>query len=706
MLSVIRNNNSILGRLIKFISTLISLIIIFSSILYSMREYYYLTQALENEVSVVSRIVGYNYSKSKEDKTTKEHHDDFNQILINSLQMQESINSALFTDLENNEIVSYSRYDHQIKTTDPKSYTKKINVMHNNKIIGYFYIHANYTELNAFLINALYISSWILLISIVLSIIFSYLYSRSLCNPLLKLSNNMHKIIENQDYAIRSEIKKAPDEINDLNSLFNAMLSKIQMRDKKIIDHNTNLQLDIEKKDLALQESYQQLQYAAYHDELTRLPNIRLFKSILENQLTIAKNNNRKFAVLFIDLDNFKQINDSYGHDIGDELLKKISEKFTNTLRRSDFIIKTDLYKDVVPISRLGGDEFTIILNNVNEIDEVDLVADRLIKAVKSIKNVKNFNIHTTISMGIAIYPSDGSDATTLLKHADAAMYHAKSSGKNRYQYYNQDIGNKIKNRLSIESQLADAIINDEFILEYQPKVDINSNELIGLEALVRWKHPEKGVIGPDGFIDISEDSDLICTISDIVVDKICMDIADWKSKNLDFKSIAVNISIRQFEKDNFIENICMNIAKHGIKFSSIELELTEGMLVSNFESAIDKLVKLKNIGFSISIDDFGTGYSSFKYLSKLPVDDIKIDRSFVSTIHNHKNNYIIVRSIINLAHSLNMKVIAEGVEIFEHVNMLQNLNCDYAQGYYYSKPLSAHEVEKYISSKTIDIAS
>lgn len=697
MFKYITNKNSILFQLIQFITILISIIVTFSSLLYSVREYQYIKASINNEITVFAKIIGRNYG----------HNQNINnntiRYLLNSLDTQQEVNAALVTNIKNEIIAEYSKGLIKVNLNNDDSYTKKIPIYdRNNKLVGAFYIHANYPVLDTYFSKALFFSSLILLISIIISIIFSYYYSRSLYNPILKLSDNMHNIINNKNYRLKSEIHNAPDEIYDLNGLFNNLLTQISERDNEISSYNETLKLDIQKKDLELQESYQQLQFAAYHDELTHLPNIRLFKSILEYRLNQAKLTDSKFAVLFIDLDNFKQVNDSFGHDVGDELLKVISDIFVSTVRRSDFVIKTDLYKDVLPVSRLGGDEFTMVLNNIKGREDIDLVVKRLIKAVRNIKYIKQHTVHTSLSIGVAIYPQDGDDASTLLKHADAAMYHAKSQGKNTYEYYNHAIGTSIKARLKIESQLADAIIKDEFLIAYQPKFDIATNKIAGLEALIRWNHPKQGIIGPSEFINISEDSELICTISDIVIEKICKDISNWDKEGVCYDRVAVNISIRQFEKSDFVENLCMNIAKHGVKFCSLELELTEGMLVSNFEEAIKKLKKLKNIGFSIAIDDFGTGYSSFKYLSTLPVDHIKIDQMFVSNIEKNKNNYMIVKSIISLAHSLDLKIVAEGVENKQHVDILEKLGCNYVQGYYYSKPIGPSKIMGYLRDQAI----
>lgn len=689
ILNVIRNKNSILGRLIQFISALISLIIIFISIIYTMREYYYLNQSINNEVDITGKIIGFNYDSNNT----------VIQKILDSLKTQQAINSAVVTDNKNNIRASYSKHNIKINIENPETYTKKLSILNHGTEVGQFYIHANYSELNAFLIKAMYISSWILLISILISSVFAYLYSKSLCNPLLKLNNNMKKVIDESDYDIKSEIKKGPDEILNLNKIFNLMIDKINKRDKEIKQYNNLLKQDIEKKDIALQESYEQLQFAAYHDELTHLPNIKLFRTVLSHCLDNAKANNTKFAVLFIDIDNFKQVNDTFGHDVGDELLKEVSSVISNIIRRSDFLLNNEIYNDVLPVSRLGGDEFTIILNNVVDEDDTNLIVNRLRTNIYNIKKIKDYNIHISVSIGIAMYPIHGEDPSTLLKNADAAMYYAKTHGKNKFQHYNNSIGNNIKHRLKIESYLADAIINNEFIIDYQPKIDINNNQLIGVEALIRWDHPKHGIIGPDKFIDISEDSELICAISDIVIEKICEDIKIWQKNNIDYKSVAINISIRQFKKENFVENICSIIGKHGINFNNIELELTEGMLINNFDEAIAKLKLLKNIGFCTTIDDFGTGYSSFKYLSRLPLDTIKIDKSFVHDLDSNSNNHMIVKSIINLAHSLSMSVVAEGVETKEIVDILAELNCDFAQGYYYSRPVKSEDLIKCISS-------
>ena len=436
----------------------------------------------------------------------------------------------------------------------------------------------------------------------------------------------------------------------------------------------------------------------AYFDTLTGLPNRQSFLTQLSQGIREAEENGNSLSVLYLDLDNFKRINDSLGHSIGDRLLKIISARIEQCVRADDYVARYGRSQSDLQLARLGGDEFTILLNNLQSGDEAEVIARRITETVSRPIEQDGHEFVITPSIGIATFPEDGRDIDTLVKNADTAMYHAKEAGKNSHQLFSGTMSVRSLEQLEIEHALRYAITNDELELHYQPKLSLADNRISGVEALLRWTHPERGPISPAKFIPVAEEAGLIVDLSDWVLHTACKLRREWEHSPLRDIPIAVNLSGKQFTGSDIYKVITDTINQYSIDPSTIDLELTESELMQDADSTIGTLRRLKEAGLSIIVDDFGTGYSSLSYLMKFPIDTLKIDRSFVMDIHQSPDNRSICDAIIALAHRLNLKVVAEGVEKREHIELLRELRCDEIQGFYFCKPVSATDVTAFIS--------
>lgn len=435
----------------------------------------------------------------------------------------------------------------------------------------------------------------------------------------------------------------------------------------------------------------------AFYDTLTGLPNRQSFMSRLSEAVRDAKADDSRFSVLYLDLDNFKRINDSLGHTIGDELLKTVSARIEQCVRADDFVARYGKSKSALHLARLGGDEFTILLRDLGDAVTVDLIADRIIKAVSEpiVQDDREFVI--TPSIGVVNYPEDGTNIDTLMANADMAMYHAKESGKNAVRSFSGTMSIRSLEYMDLEHALRRAINSDELDLHYQPKLDLRSGTISGVEALVRWHHPERGSISPAKFVPIAEQAGLIIELSQWVLNRVCRQIAAWSDSALAEIPIAMNLSGKQFSHSDVHRVMMRAIQEHGIEPWKLELELTESELMRDADGTIATLQRIKDAGLSIAVDDFGTGYSSLSYLKKFPIDALKIDRSFVTELDAADDDQSICGAIIALAHSLGLKVIAEGVETARHRDLLRELGCDEMQGFYFAKPGDLATTETFI---------
>jgi diguanylate cyclase (GGDEF)-like protein len=435
------------------------------------------------------------------------------------------------------------------------------------------------------------------------------------------------------------------------------------------------------------------VKFVATHDALTGLPNRVMFNQRLTHALAQAQRYGRRLAVLFIDLDRFKIINDTLGHESGDVLLREVAARLTDNLRTTD------------TVARLGGDEFVVLVEEVADPLYLAGVAQKLITALSAGFPLSGQEYHVTASIGVSTYPDDGEDQQTLLKNADIAMYRAKEQGRNSFQFYSAQMNVHSVERLSLESGLRRALERNELTLHYQPQVDIRRGHITGMEALARWQHPELGLVPPDKFIHIAEETGLIVPIGQWVLQTACELQRVWHGLGIPDVRVAVNLSPRQFVHGDLLKEVLRALEQTGCLASCLELEITEGMVMHNPQRAVALLNQLKEMGVRVAIDDFGTGYSSLAYLKRFPIDSLKIDRSFILDIPGDKDDAAITQAVIAMAHSLELKVIAEGVETREQFNFLRKYRCDEMQGYYFSKPLPADQATALLQQLRVSIA-
>lgn len=451
--------------------------------------------------------------------------------------------------------------------------------------------------------------------------------------------------------------------------------------------------------------AHEQVHNLAYFDLMTGLANRAQLAERLGQVLSTAKREKHEFALLFLDLDHFKQVNDTLGHDAGDELLKQVSDRLNTVVRDSDSIARLDSTNGEQPfaahtVARLGGDEFVVLLSSIKQADDAAWVSERIAQTISQPYTINDTVVSVTTTIGISVFPADGSDSETLMKHADMAMYHMKEKGRNGYQFYSREIQELALARVSMGTDLKKAIENHELSLEFQPKVDLLDHRIVGVEALARWTHETKGVINPSEFIPVAEETGLILPLGRWVLVAACVQMQRWIVEGHEAFSIAVNCSPVQFERGTIIDDVEHALSFSGLDPRFLEVELTEKLFLKDIDAGIETLRNLKALGVQISIDDFGTGFSSLSYLKRLPVDKLKIDHSFVRELEHDRGDAAIVRAIITLAHNLGLEVIAEGVETEGQLNILERYGCNGAQGYFFSRPLLSSEATEWLAER------
>jgi diguanylate cyclase (GGDEF)-like protein len=443
----------------------------------------------------------------------------------------------------------------------------------------------------------------------------------------------------------------------------------------------------------------EQIRRLAYCDSLTGIPNRQAFIETLERELHRSRIGNKKFAVLFMDLDAFKRINDTLGHNVGDHLLKIVSERLRETIRPSDLVSRADQSHN---LARLGGDEFTILIPDLERVENALAVAHRVKEAMRRPFLIEGNEIFVTASIGISLFPEDGEDCNSLLKYADTAMYHAKSCGKNNAKLYSSSLTMQIMSHVKLEVGLRKALKREELYLLYQPQIDVSSAEIVGVEALVRWRHPERGIILPTEFIPLAEETGLIMPIGEWVLRTACIQAMAWQRRAMRPLRMAVNLSAKQFKDENLTQMVISALHDTGLDPRLLELELTEGTLMDDACATMVTLDQLRAIGVYLSIDDFGTGYSSMNYLKRFDVRALKIDKSFICGLPQDSENAAITRAIIAMAHGLKMVVVAEGVETGEQMVLLKQYGCDMVQGFFLGAPQSQELIADMLQKQSL----
>ena len=499
----------------------------------------------------------------------------------------------------------------------------------------------------------------------------------------LGLSGKYHKYVETQDDVIYFGVTR---EVVGLRKDFSAF--PLELKTSQLRIQNRLLFISSARDISERKDSEQRILYMASYDALTQLPNRTLLQDRIQQALVHNHRHNLQAAVLFIDLDKFKIINDTLGHDYGDSLLKEASIRLQAEVRSED------------TVARHGGDEFIILLSTITQPQDAGLIAQKLLESLVLPFFIKGKELHISASIGIAIYPDDGHDMETLLKNSDIAMYHAKETGRNNYQFFSAKMNEQAAEKQAMSSYLRHAVKRNELFLVYQPVVDMVSGQMSGMEVLLRWQHPDLGLISPVKFIPLAEESGLILAIGDWVLRTACLQLREWQLQGYEVPRMAINLSAKQFRQTALVENIAMILAETGVAAHNIGIEITESMLVQNIDEVAATLLVLSNMGLEISIDDFGTGYSSLSYLKRFPIHKLKIDKSFVDDIATHPDDAAIVKAIIAMAHGLQMSVVSEGVETNDQFEFLREHGCEQYQGYLYSKPLPAAKMESKLKRK------
>lgn len=545
-------------------------------------------------------------------------------------------------------------------------------VIHNGEILGRLFIRADLTPIRDKLYHYAAVGGAGFVVYSLIAFLLASFLQRVISQPIAMLATSMEKVTHSKNYSQRL-VRRSQDELGQLFEGFNRMLE------------------EIEKRENDLRRNEKHLDHIAHHDTLTGLANRMLLIARMEQSLERSKRIKSRMAVLFIDLDRFKQINDSFGHDYGDQVLCLIADRLRQAIRDAD------------TIARIGGDEFIVVIEQVRKAEDLHRFVQKLLKDISQAIDIEPHRFHVTATVGISIYPDNADHVETLLKRADLAMYEAKDDGRNSYQFYSAEMNQDGQEKILLESRLRQALDDHSFVLHYQPQFDMKSGLLIGFEALLRWEDPVRGLIAPDQFVPLAEDSGLIIPIGEWIICEACRTLKYIQDKWSIPLRMAVNISPRQFRDESLIPNVAKALYRSQLAAESLELEITESMVMDNVSDAIAKMNELKRIGVQLAIDDFGTGYSSLGYLKKFPLTRLKIDRSFVTDIVANVSDQAIVNSIIALGKTMNLEIIAEGIETTGQYDFLMNAQCDQAQGFLLGKPMAFDLLSTLLDSTLVD---
>jgi len=627
------------------------------------------------------------------------------------LESRKHIQAAAIYNAAGEEFATHTRAGLDVEFPEPDLLQENV-LFRNNHIelnlpivylgntIGAVYLRSDITAIHQRLTMFLRIVAVVLVSSLLITIALSTRMSRIITDPLLRLSKIARQITTEKNYSLRV-VGLGKDELGDLIANFNAMLDEIQARDNALEVHKHMLEervwqrtrelkvanLELESAKERAESVARRMQYHAHHDSLTGLPNRTLLNDRISTELAHARRQQTVLALLFLDLDRFKLINDSLGHATGDQLLRVISRRLSSCIRDED------------TVARLGGDEFMVLLPRISGSADAGRIGRKILDCLVEPVSCNGHELHITTSIGISVYPYDGRDAETLVKNADISMYRAKELGRNKVVYYTAEMNAGSRKQLALETSLRKAVENNELQLHYQPKVDINRNSIVGVEALLRWERPGMGYISPLEFIPIAEDCGLIAPIGEWVLHTAFADLGSWHAAGHGNISMAVNLSSSQLMRpglENIVEAV---LAASSTDPGMAVLEITENVAMQDIDSAIATLTKLKRMGVRIAMDDFGTGYSSLGYLRRLPVDMVKIDQSFVSGIPESNEDALIAQAIIAMVRSLNLSLVVEGIENARQLRFFRQQGCNIVQGYLFSEPVNAREMLKILDS-------
>ena len=636
------------------------------------------------------------------------------QETLGFLVSQQHIQLAAIYDMNGNKFASYTKPGLKLELPASDLHSEYIlfrgdyvelftHIVFAGEQIGVVYLQSDMEVIDDRLIWFLGIVAIVFTVSLLVTFVLSAQLQRFITDPLLRLSAIARQISTEKNYAVRV-IGEGRDELGNLITDFNTMLDEIQSRDNELREHRLKLEERVAQRTRELEIANEQLElskeqaesvasrmeFHAHHDALTGLPNRILLNDRITSELTHARRQQTNAALLFLDLDRFKIINDSLGHAVGDQLLRVISRRLNNCVREED------------TVARLGGDEFMVLLPRISGSTDAGRIARKITACLEDPISCNGHELLITTSIGISIYPYDGADAETLIKHADISMYRAKELGRNKAVYYTAEMNAAPRKQLDMETNLRNAIDSNQLKIFYQPKVDISQNMIIGVEALLRWEHPTMGFISPLDFIPVAEDSSLIAPIGEWVLNTAFRQLQQWHIAGFTDLTVAVNLSSVQLSRPGFKGVVAQALEESGLDARMIELEITENVAMENIDAAIIILEKLKSMGVSITMDDFGTGYLSPSYLRRLPIDTVKINKSFVREIPDSDEDVMIAQALITRAQSLKLSLIVEGVENVRQLNFFRQQGVTMVQGYLFSKPVEASEILKMLESQTL----
>jgi diguanylate cyclase (GGDEF)-like protein len=615
---------------------------------------------------------------------------------LRTLKVDPSVLMAVLFDEEDKPFASYSQegYASQIEAykLQPEGvYLGDIFVevfrpaVIQNSRVGTVYIRSDLTGFEEKIINYSYIVLFIFMASLILAAFLTHQFQKIITTPIEKLAQLVSQVSKDKDYSMRLPIKSR-DEIGVLVRAFNGMLKTVEEHKEKLQNQTNNLEQLVRIRS-------EQLHKLAYFDALTGLPNRSLLFQEIEKEISRCNRTNLSFALMFLDLDRFKTINDSLGHAVGDELLQEAARRLLDSVRKEDVV------------ARIGGDEFVVMLVNIKSRLKVSSIAENIMLAFSYPFNLilNSTSLHVSVSIGVSVYPEHGHDVADLMRNADTSMYQTKAIAPGKYVFYEEAMNVATQRLLAVENQLREAIKNNEFTIVYQPQVKLADSKMVGVEALLRWSNPRLGTVPPAEFIPLAEELGLIGEIGVWVVEKVSEQCKVWKDEGYASVKISVNVSASQLVSINLVEHIKNMLITYQIDSHDIEIEITEDVFLDKSDRNIAQLTELKNLNMRIAIDDFGTGYSSLSYLQNFPCDVLKLDGSFVKKIGQNKTSEDLVTATIILAHSLGLEMIAECVETKAQLDFLKNAGCDMVQGYYYSKPLTVEEMGNLMEKHAID---
>lgn len=597
-----------------------------------------------------------------------------------SLRGEVNIVAAYLYDKNRQEFARFKKYDHTPTKTLPLGESGLIDgflyikqdISWENESLGYVILYSEMESWKQQQWDRAVGLLWLFLAVLVVAIVIANVAQSVITAPILKLAGTVRNITKTRDYQLRAD-KVSQDEIGALADDFNEMLLQIQLRDNELQQAHDSLEDKVKARTDELFELTKKLEYQAYHDPLTGLANRAMLDESLHGAINFAQRHGHQLSLFFLDLDRFKGINDSLGHDVGDRLLINLGGKLRSCLRSSD------------TLARLGGDEFAVLLQDTPP-EKAAEIAQKLIDTISEPVEVDGYNLQVTTSIGISVYPDDGKTASTILKNADTAMYSSKEAGRNQYSFYAQEMNARTERRMKLESKLRQAVRDNSFKVYYQPKWDAATLAPIGLEALIRWIDPEEGFISPAEFIPLAEDCGLIGDIDQWVMKTACQEVMSFYDDEPELL-LSVNFSAAHFLRQNVSQQVKELLKETQYPAHRLELEITETVIASEMADVYEQLSEIRALGVEISIDDFGVAYSSLSRLKQLPLNTLKIDRSFIQDIGHDDDDEVIVRTIIDMAHNLNLKVVAEGVETEAQYQFVHQHSCDAVQGFLFAKP-------------------